>query len=113
MTTVDDDCCSRAARGVTAEARSIRSLTCQKGLHVNRVEEDQAGDRQLLMRIYAEHSNGRRIPLNVLIDTGADSNLIRKGMVSDLTTPARKPLTLYTADGSRMEGGTQEVSLTL
>ena len=53
-------------------------------------------------------------PLKILIDTGAEVNLIRRGSLPEAYfRPARRPLVLATANGSRMEGGAQEAKLEL
>lgn len=70
--------------------------------------------RQVLVHVRAKGSDGPWTILAALVDTGAEVNLIRKGAVSaHLFRPAERPLTLLTADGSRMDGGQREVTLRL
>ena len=60
---------------------------------------------QLLMKLEAEMVNGERQAIRVLIDTGAQANLIRRGLLEEhLMYAARTPLTLTTANGQRLEG---------
>ena len=83
-------------------------------LQVGAVKEHKDGKRQLLLDVRARGSDGRKLVLRVLVDTGAEANLVRKGLVTpELLKPAKTPLTLVTADGSRMEGGSREVTLQL
>ena len=71
-------------------------------------------DLQLFMSVLAVLPNGQERELKVLIDTGAQANLIRTGLVSKLLMgPAAEPINLRTANGQKMEGGTQNVTLTL
>jgi len=47
-------------------------------------------------------------------DTGAEFNLVRKGLLAPSEfKPSRTPLSLVTADGTKMEGGAMEVTLKL
>ena len=58
--------------------------------------------------------NGESQILRVLIDTGAQANLIRRGVVDDhLMYPARNPLFLRTANGQVLEGGRRVTKMAL
>ena len=71
-------------------------------------------NKQLLMEVRATPSKKRLLSLRVLIDTGAETNLIRRGLLpSERLRDARKPLALVTASGCRMGGGLKEVPLKL
>ncbi len=75
---------------------------------------DAGGLRQLLIRVMAVPEVGPPVILQALVDTGAETNLIRTGLLPQGSfLPARDPLCLVTADGKRMPGGTQEVTLRL
>jgi hypothetical protein len=58
------------------------------------------------MKIPAWLSNGEKIILDTLVDTGAEVNLVRMGLMPDhLFFSASKKLKLLTANGSRLSGG--------
>ena len=66
------------------------------------------------MKLEAEMVNGERQAIRVLIDTGAQANLIRRGLLEEhLMYAARTPLTLTTANGQRLEGGGRVTNLGL
>ena len=70
--------------------------------------------KQLLIKIRATQPDGRQVDLHALIDTGAQANLIKKGLLHpSVFRPSQKPLALITADGTKMDGGLQEVTLNL
>jgi len=100
---------------VSEPERTVRlaELEVMEGLQFNQVVERPDGERQLLLEVTAEHPSGRTVTMHVLVDTGAEANLIRKGLMPDLMVPSTRPLALYTADGSRMDGGRREVNLAL
>jgi hypothetical protein len=63
-------------------------------------------ERQLLLKTDAELRNGEVQTMDILVDTGAEANLIRKGLVSNhLTYVARNPLKFATANGQSLGGG--------
>lgn len=69
-------------------------------------------NKQLLLQVYAETAEfvGRKI--NILVDTGAEINLIRPGLFPhSCFLPAQKPAELTTANGTRLEGGSHEIVL--
>ena len=69
---------------------------------------------QLIMEIPAVLPNGERKNLKMLIDTGAQANLVRVGLISShLFVGASKILRFITANGQRMEGGERTVDLQL
>jgi hypothetical protein len=75
---------------------------------------EKGSTRQLVMRMRATTCVGRDVWLNVLIDTGAEANLIKIGLLRpEEMRRSQQPLALRTADGSKMQGGTQEVVLRL
>ena len=45
------------------------------------------------------------------MDTGAQANLIKKGLVANLAKPCKRPLRLVTANGDMLPGGDTEVDL--
>lgn len=66
------------------------------------------------MTLKATTSLGRERYIKALVDTGAEANLIRAGLFdSGEMRPSSSPLSLRTADGSVMRGGSQEVTLHL
>ena len=64
---------------------------------------------QLDMKLRLQTSKGSLV-LNCLIDTGAQVNLIKRGLVqSPMVSRASQLIRLFTADGSAMAGGDQVV----
>jgi hypothetical protein len=69
---------------------------------------------QLLLTVPARGPDGRLHPLKILVDTGAEVNLVRRDRLPQAYfQPSRRPLALATADGTPMEGGSQEAKLEL
>ena len=69
---------------------------------------------QLVMELPAVLSNGEVRNLKVLIDTGAQANLVRKGLISShLFYGAPRILKLIAANGQRIEGGDRVVDVHL
>ena len=63
-------------------------------------------ERQLLLRTETELQNGDIQKMEILVDTGAEANLIRQGLVADhLMYGAEKPLRFETANGQSLSGG--------
>jgi hypothetical protein len=61
---------------------------------------------QLLMKVQVELSNGQVEWLEILVDTGAEANLVKLGRLPrHLVYAAHKPLKFVTASGQRLEGG--------
>ena len=74
----------------------------------------KGADHLLMMTLGATHAGGVCRTLTALIDTGAQVNLVRRGLFSHaLFGPSSNPRTLITASGERMEGGQLEVQLTM
>ena len=62
----------------------------------------------------ARHPQGDPMILKVLIDSGAEANLVRYDLFPKSTLkPSPAPLTLVTANGELMGGGRKEITLTL
>ena len=71
-------------------------------------------EMQLIMKIQTELPNGQVEFLNVLVDTGAEANLVKIGkMPRHLVYAPRKPLNFVTASGQRLRGGDTCIDLTL
>ena len=71
-------------------------------------------DLQLLMNIQVRTNDGTRKSVSVLVDTGAEANLVRGGLFNDsLMRNAREPLSFVTANGQPLEGGKRTLELTL
>ena len=69
---------------------------------------------QCMMRIGLRFGAQQGTVLNVLIDTGAQSNLIRTGLVPDrLWKEARTPLEFRTVSHEMLPGGTREIEAQL
>ena len=70
-------------------------------------------DLQLVVKLDLVLPEGSTLPgVEILIDTGAEVNLIREGLVpKHLLSPAEKTFRFLTADGTRMRGGDKVVQL--
>ena len=69
---------------------------------------------QFLMEVSLISSESTRKSISILVDTGAEANLVRKGLLSDsLMRNAREPLSFVTASGQPLEGGKRTAKLTL
>ena len=69
-------------------------------------------DLQLMLHLRVLLPNGRRQVMDMLVDTGAEASLIRKGLVSsELFSEAEQKLCLVTASGQRLPGGDRIVNL--
>ena len=69
---------------------------------------------QLLLQIPCVTPSQTKIMLDVLIDTGAQANLVRRGLFSNNEFfPAKNPISMVTAGGSPLEGGREQVRLVL
>ena len=75
--------------------------------------ERRGGAVQLLMRITV--LDGKEyIPIMALVDTGAQTNLIKRGLLPDrMFRPAKRRLVLTTVSGDPLEGGVQEAHVRL
>ena len=63
------------------------------------------------MTLRVRGPNGKDTHLTALVDTGAQANLIKTGLVANLATPCKKTLRLVTANGDVLPGGDTEVDL--
>ena len=69
---------------------------------------------QLTLLIEVELPDGNFQNLKILIDTGAEANLIRKGLLpSHLFAVAKEPLIFVAANGQRLGGGSRVIPLNL
>jgi hypothetical protein len=69
---------------------------------------------QLVMCVSTVLPDGQEKDLKILVDTGAQANLVRKGVIPDwLMSQASCPLNLRTANGQRLDGGDRNVELSL
>ena len=70
--------------------------------------------KQLLVKLIVTGEDVKETPIEVLVDTGAQINLIKKGIIPNYAfRPAKKPFTLMAANGGLLPGGQQEVKLDL
>ena len=64
------------------------------------------------MKLAATSSSGEQVEINVLIDTGAEVNLVRPGLLRDESfRPAEERLKLITVSGSTLAGGVRTTIL--
>ena len=86
---------------ITLKARMYRYVAPH-----SRLRKLPKGERQLVVKTQAILPNGIEQGLNILIDTGAEACLVRRGLLpAHLTHPAPKPLRFETANGQALEGG--------
>jgi len=72
------------------------------------------GPLQMMLEVEAYLPNGDPLVVKCLVDTGAEANLIKKGLVPQhMTHAARKKLDLIAVNGQRLEGGTRTANLEL
>ena len=72
--------------------------------------------KQLLLEFFCTPTYGKSMEgktLRVLIDSGAQASLIRRGLFTSALRDARRPLALHTVSGAAMAGGKQSVWITL
>ena len=75
---------------------------------------DTADDLQLLMPILVQCPGGTQKLMNVLVDTGAQVNLIPEGRIaSEFLEPAAEPVRLPAANNQSIRGGDMVVPLTM
>jgi len=66
------------------------------------------------LELDAQLPNGEVIPLKVLVDTGAQVNLVRRELIpQEFWREAKNPIQLITANGSILPGGNEVVTLGL
>ena len=74
-------------------------------------EQVQPNPLHLKIRMTAELSDGSTVMLQVLVDTGSEVNIIKKGLVGDrLFSRSANPIRFLTASSSVLEGGEKEMS---
>ena len=96
---------SHACREVVIPQRLMASLEAYQ-------EGGIIAPTQLLVHMHLTTKGGHVNVVKALIDTGAEVNIIKRGIFEPLCfQPARKRLSLVTADGTVMEGGKQEVQV--
>ena len=84
--------------------RFLHEIPSYKMNKVHKVGEDL----QLLMNIQVRTNDGTRKSVSVLVDTGAEANLVRGGLFNDsLMRNAREPLSFVTANGQPLEGASE------
>ena len=74
----------------------------------------QPEDCQMSLKLQVTTDEGESLTLTVLIDTGAQVNLVRKGLFNQThSRPANRPVALRTVGGDILPGGdrTQRLSL--
>ena len=96
--------CTRAAEKNVCMVPD-KMLRKRRFYRVGRISYD-VEDLQLVLRVPVELNNGEVTEWKILVDTGAQANLVRKDLVPDhLMFSATQPLNFRTANGQRLEGG--------
>ena len=91
-------------------ARVVKPPTTSNGT-VNQLAD---GARQLVLDVFVCPSNSEKKKVRALIDTGAQINVIRRGLFPEESLQqAKKPLMLTLADGQAFGGGDKEIAATL
>ena len=115
--------CLAMAGGITAQADSgavAQSLTVVLPVRLEEAPgirsldqvSEVGGHRQLLIVAQATGTDGYPFSLSILIDTGAEANLVKRGLVREcLFRHSDRPLTLTTASGSLLFGSKREADL--
>ena len=86
--------------GETIEEHLIRAVDCPK--------------TSLMIHMVTIISNGLKLPLRVLIDTGCEMCLVRSGLIpSQYLRPAKNKMSLVAANGTILPGGHTECLLNL
>ena len=94
-------------REVTVKPWQYRPL---RPFRIGRMEA-RGGSHQLMMNVVVQAGAVRRT-FKALIDTGAQTSLVRRGSLPESCfQPARRPLLLRTVSGEELQGGKQEVQL--
>ena len=73
----------------------------------------RAKHKQLVVRVQATTTNGQSRHLKLLVDTGAEANLIRPDLFILEMQPTKAPLSLVAANGQKLSGGGKEIDLEL
>ena len=90
-----------------------RLLQSEQQFQVHQVTHHK-NSTQMVLEVAALHESGDDYLIKILIDTGAEENLVRKGFFPDeyFYSPAR-PLSFVTANGQPLSGGKKVIDLTL
>ena len=74
--------------------------------HISRVRAIRTGKSSLILRMWVIQGNGEKVPMDALIDTGCEVNIIRTGLVPpQYFTPSLTRINLVTANGSPLGEG--------
>ena len=68
-------------------------------------------DLQLLLQPKVVAPDGSERILSVLVDSGAEANLIRLGLFEKMLKPAKSPVRLAAVNGTTLDGGNEEITL--
>ena len=71
-----------------------------------------SGDMQMFLKMPVVIGNKKRV-LNILVDSGAQVDLIRLGLFSEHLKNAKHPVRLRMANGTPMLGGMRSINLDL
>ena len=81
---------------IQVEVPALPRSSLTRAYRVGRGNEDL----QLMLHAFVELKNGQKKDISILVDTGAQANLIREGVVpSYLTTISQRPLELVAENG--------------
>ena len=74
-------------------------------------QPDQKNPLNLRVKMQAELEDGATVDLEVLVDTGSEVNIVRRGIINThLFRESTRPVRFLTASSSIMEGGQREVA---
>ena len=81
-------------------------------LHAVEVVHTQHGDERQLQLKGRERCGKKELIADVLVDTGAQVSLVRKGLFSEeFRKPSRRPVRLKVGNGEILGGGTHEATI--
>jgi hypothetical protein len=98
----------------TCEVLVAQSLLQPTSFYVMKCCKKGSNNMQLLLKLPVILSNNDKKHLEILVDTGAEANLVRIGLLPEhLFFSAPRILKLLTANGQRLAGGARIVETTL
>ena len=82
--------------------------------HISRLRAIRHEYISLILRVWSLQPDGTKVPLDALVDTGCEVNLIRAGLVpQNYFSPSTVRIRLVNASGEALGGGAQQVKLNL
>ena len=107
-----------AEKGVAEKGCNVEVQFCghkrQQGVRAYKIESRNKEFLQLVLKVEVQLENGTTKFLNALVDTGAQTNLLKSGVASfRCTHKGKEPLEVIAANGEIIRGGDRETSVKL